>query len=172
MENFLNRRQVLSAVFVGLSVVFSGVNANVSFADTASRSETGATVLLDARSENNLKGVHPDLVKVVRRAAGKGASFRVNEGARDAKRQETLVKSGASTTMNSRHIPGKDGWSKAVDLVAVVDGKISWSWKHYEAINKEMQKAAKELGVTVEWGGDWKSFKDGPHFQLPRKAHP
>ncbi len=171
MENLLKRRQVLSAVFVGLSVVFCGANAQPGFAGSETRVQTAA-VQLDAKSETNLQGVHPDLVKVVRRTAGNGVSFRVTEGARDTKRQEMLVKSGASTTKNSRHIPGQDGLSKAVDLVAIVDGKVSWSWKHYEMINAEMQKAARELGVTVEWGGDWKTFKDGPHFQLPRKAYP
>ena len=29
-----------------------------------------------------------------------------------------------------------------------------------------MKQAAKELGVNIVWGGDWKSFKDGPHFQI------
>ena len=24
----------------------------------------------------------------------------------------------------------------------------------------------------VEWGGDWKTLKDGPHFQLPHGAYP
>jgi len=28
------------------------------------------------------------------------------------------------------------------------------------------------VGVSVEWGGDWKSFKDGPHYQLPWAKYP
>jgi peptidoglycan L-alanyl-D-glutamate endopeptidase CwlK len=31
-----------------------------------------------------------------------------------------------------------------------------------------MKQAAYELNIKIEWGGDWKSFKDGPHFQLPK----
>jgi len=26
--------------------------------------------------------------------------------------------------------------------------------------------------VPIEWGGDWKTFKDGPHFQLPHAKYP
>ncbi|EOL9787081.1 M15 family metallopeptidase, partial [Escherichia coli] len=25
-----------------------------------------------------------------------------------------------------------------------------------------------ELGTAIEWGGDWRTLKDGPHFQLKR----
>lgn len=35
-----------------------------------------------------------------------------------------------------------------------------------------MKAAAKELGVLIVWGGDWTSFRDGPHFELDRKAYP
>ncbi|EHS4316222.1 M15 family metallopeptidase, partial [Escherichia coli] len=28
--------------------------------------------------------------------------------------------------------------------------------------------AAAEMGTAIEWGGDWKTLKDGPHFQLKR----
>ena len=27
-------------------------------------------------------------------------------------------------------------------------------------------------GVRIEWGGDWHTFKDGPHFQLPIVQYP
>jgi peptidoglycan L-alanyl-D-glutamate endopeptidase CwlK len=35
-----------------------------------------------------------------------------------------------------------------------------------------MKDAAEQLGIQLEWGGDWKTFKDGPHFQLPWKDYP
>jgi len=28
--------------------------------------------------------------------------------------------------------------------------------------------AAADLGVQIIWGGDWLTFRDGPHFELPR----
>ena len=62
--------------------------------------------MISARCELRLAGVHPDLVRVVRRAAEGGVAFRVEEGLRTVKRQKQLVAAGASQTMNSRHITG------------------------------------------------------------------
>lgn len=123
---------------------------------------------LGPRSQMRLKGVHPDLVKVVERAIEvTTVDFTVLEGLRDPARQKVLVDSGASQTLNSRHITGH-----AVDLGAWVDNRVDWSWPLYSQIAKAMKTASQELGIPIEWGGDWKSFKDGPHFQLPRKAYP
>lgn len=122
--------------------------------------------MIDARSERNLIGVHPDLVKVIRRAA-KAGGFVVTEGLRTKARQAQLVKAGASRTMNSRHITGH-----AIDVAALVNGEVRWDWPLYAAIAKIVKAAAKDLGVPIIWGGDWKSFRDGPHFELDRKAYP
>lgn len=128
---------------------------------------------LSARSLNNLKGVHPDMVKIVKRAIEiTEVDFMVIEGVRTVERQKILVAQGASKTMNSRHIPGKDGYAKAVDLAAWVGGSIRWDWPLYNKIADAMKKAAAELKIPLEWGGDWKTFKDGPHFQLPARTHP
>lgn len=128
---------------------------------------------LGPRSKMRLNGVHPDLVKVVERAIQiTTVDFTVLEGVRDPLRQRILVDSGASQTMNGRHIPGADGYAKAVDLGAWVDDQVDWSWPLYHKIAAAMKEAAKQVGVPIEWGGDWKSFKDGPHFQLPRKEYP
>lgn len=126
--------------------------------------------------QTKLKGVHPDLVKVlVRAAAITDVPFKVTEGLRTVARQKQLVASGMSQTMNSRHLTGH-----AVDIVPVVDlnkdGKVStdemYSWPLYYKLAKVMKQAAKDVGVAVEWGGDWKSFKDGPHWQLPFSKYP
>ena len=128
---------------------------------------------LGPRSKMRLQGVHPDLVKVVERAIQiTTVDFTVLEGVRDPLRQRALVDSGASQTMNSRHIPGADGFAKAVDLGAWVDDQVDWSWPLYHKIAAAMKEAAKQVKVPIEWGGDWKTFRDGPHFQLPRKEYP
>lgn len=148
---------------------------------------------LDARSIKRLEGVHPDLVKVVNKAADiTSQPFIVVEGLRDIERQKKLVASGASKTMRSRHLTGH-----AVDLVAFIDmdgsgdftkpDNIRWDWPLTFKIAEAMRDAAKEVGVLVEWGGTWKllntatkldnsvlsrTFADGPHFQLPWASYP
>ena len=120
------------------------------------------------RSLNNLKGVHPDLVRVVRGALElTEVDFVVVEGIRTLEKQRQYVESGASKTMNSRHLTGH-----AVDLIAWVGMTVNWDLINYEKIAAAMKEAGRELGIPVEWGGDWKTFKDGPHFQLPWKEYP
>lgn len=123
---------------------------------------------LGLRSKARLKGVHPDLVAVVKRAIEiTEVDFTVLEGLRTVKRQEELVAKGASKTMNSRHLTGH-----AVDLGAWVGGTVRWDWPLYHKIADAMLQAAKELDVKVEWGGHWASFPDGPHFQLNWEEYP
>lgn len=123
---------------------------------------------LSARSLSRLQGVHPDLVRVVKRAIEiSRVDFTVFEGLRTMGRQKELKRIGKTTTLRSRHLTGH-----AVDLVAWVDGKESWDWAHYYVIERAVKEAARIEGIELEWGGDWKSFKDGPHWQLPWSAYP
>jgi peptidoglycan L-alanyl-D-glutamate endopeptidase CwlK len=120
---------------------------------------------LGTRSLQNLSGVHPDLVAVVKLAITKTTQdFTVIEGIRNINRQRELVKTGKSTTMNSRHLTGH-----AVD---VCPWPVSWEWELFYPIEEAMKEAAEELDVELEWGGDWTSFPDAPHFQLSRKTYP
>lgn len=123
---------------------------------------------LSQRSKDRLKGVHPDLVKVVEHAIEiSTVDFAVLEGLRTPERQKVLKEAGASQTLNSRHITGH-----AVDLGAWVDGEVRWDWPLYHQIAKAMNEAASELGIKIVWGGSWARFKDGPHFELDRKEYP
>jgi peptidoglycan LD-endopeptidase CwlK len=149
------------------------------------------TYKLGARSIDNLSGVHPDLVKVVKRAIEiTEQDFTVIEGLRTKERQKELVKRGASKTMNSRHLTGH-----AVDLAVWKDGAISWdtgtpsmyyelsdndSYELYQEIGTSMLMAAKELRIPIRWGADWdgdyrhsdERFLDWVHFELQRKYYP
>ncbi len=117
---------------------------------------------LSTQSRQRLSHVHPDLKRVVERAIElTEVDFGVSEGLRSKRRQEELYKAGASKTMNSRHLTGH-----AVDLVAYVGHDISWAWPLYTQISYAMKKAAAELEIPITWGGDWKEFKDGPHYEL------
>lgn len=115
-----------------------------------------------------LKNAHPDLVKVVLCCAADGAvSFAVLETVRSLKQQEQNIKNGVSWTKKSRHLPSKDGLSRAVDLVPLVNGKLTFAWPPFYPLAAAMKAAAKSVNVPIEWGGDWLKNKDGPHFQLP-----
>ena len=121
-----------------------------------------------SRSLKRLEGIHPDLRRVMDRAiAATDLDFTVLEGMRTLARQKKLVASGASKTMNSRHLTGH-----AVDIAPLVGGKVSWDWPLYHRLAPIVNQAALDEGVKIEWGGDWRSFKDGPHWQLPWRDYP
>lgn len=123
--------------------------------------------VLGPRSLQRLQGVHPDLVKVVEHAIKNSpVDFMVVEGLRTLARQKELVAAGASKTLNSRHLTGH-----AVDLAPVVAGEVRWDWPLYKTLAPVIKASAKKLGVPIEWGGDWITFKDGPHWQLSFKTY-
>lgn len=120
------------------------------------------------RSLRNLKGIHPDLRRVIDRALQESPlDFIVIEGLRTRERQAQLVASGASQTMNSRHITGH-----AVDLLPIGPNGAAFDWPLYHQLGPAVKAAARKEGVKLEWGGDWRTFKDGPHFQLSHEAYP
>ena len=131
------------------------------------------TYPLGIRSLDRLEGAHPDLRKVFMRAAEiTDLDFTILEVLRTTNRQKLLVKQGASKTMKSRHLASHDGLSRAVDAAPVIDGNVSWDWPLYHRLAKIIKQAAKDVNVPIEWGGDWRTFKDGPHWQLPWGAYP
>lgn len=123
---------------------------------------------LDARSLSRLEGVHAHLVAVVHLAARLSPTpFIITEGLRSEKRQRELFAKGATKTMNSRHLTGH-----AVDFAPVIDGDVTWKWPAFKPIADAFKQAAKEVKVPIVWGGDWRTFKDGPHIELNRTAYP
>lgn len=84
--------------------------------------------------------------------------------------------------MHSRHIasrtPAYAGLSCAVDVAHLTpsSGKIDWApgqeAKVFGAISEEVKAAANRLGIPIIWGGDWHSFKDWGHFELPWAKYP
>lgn len=123
---------------------------------------------LSPSAQKKLDGVHRDLIRVVYSALGKcDIPFTVVEGMRTIERQHELLQAGATTTLRSRHLTGH-----AVDLAPVVNGEVRWDWPLFFKLAAAMKEAAAEMKIPLEWGGDWKTFKDGPHFQLPWAAYP
>lgn len=123
--------------------------------------------------KQNLNGVHPDLIRVVKRAS-EDAVFMVIEGVRTQARQDELYAQGRTKpgtvvtwTRTSKHITGH-----AVDL-----GPVPLDWSNaagFDAIAKAMIGAAVELGIAIRWGADWdgdgkpreKGETDSPHWEL------
>ena len=146
---------------------------------------------LGPKSIKNLKGVHPNMVKVVERAIQLTTQdFTVQEGLRSRETQAEYMKRGVTRTLNSKHLKQLDGYGHAVDLVPIIGGQPRWEWPAIYPIALAMKKAAKELGITITWGGVWDKklgelndnvkkeveaysarhpgpdFLDGPHYQL------
>ncbi|UGL62757.1 endolysin [Xanthomonas phage FMYAK-P1] len=118
--------------------------------------------VLGTKSRANLRGVHPQLVKVVERAIQvTSVDFQVFEGLRTRERQAVLVARGASQTMDSRHLPGRDGLGHAVDLVPLIDfdgdgkAELRWDWSLCYTVAKAVRLASLELNVPIRWGGVW-----------------
>lgn len=118
--------------------------------------------VLGSGSLNKLNGVHPNLVRVVKRAIEiTQQDFSVFEGLRTKARQALLVKQGMSQTMNGKHLQQSDGYGHAVDLLpwADFDGngtkEVAWHWPAIYPIAEAMRIAAKECGVRIRWGGNW-----------------
>lgn len=145
------------------------------------------------RSLDNLCGVHPLLVAVVKEAlAISDIDFGVTEGLRTIERQKHLVEKKLSQTMNSKHLKQADGWGHAVDLVPYIGEKISWQWSDIFIMASAIQSIiGPDKYPKIRWGGAWtllnvnrsprdlqegykeycrhakkKPFLDGPHFEI------
>jgi peptidoglycan L-alanyl-D-glutamate endopeptidase CwlK len=127
------------------------------------------------RCLNRLQEVHPDLQKVILHADSLyPGEFIVTEGKRSIERQQYLFDTKKSKTMRSRHVPESNACKMpcAVDLAVMNGSDVTWDFKKYKELAAVVKQAAKAVGVPIEWGGDWKTFLDGPHFQLPWKEYP
>lgn len=123
---------------------------------------------LSERSLGRLIGVHPRLVALVKEAAALSpVDFMITEGLRSAERQVALIRAGASRTRASRHLTGH-----AVDIAALIDEQVRWDWPLYPRIAGAFKAAAARQGTAIVWGGDWATLRDGPHFELDRRAFP
>lgn len=136
---------------------------------------------LSERSLERLQGVHPNLIKVVKRAIEiSKQDFMVLEGVRTKERCMINYGKGRTATQcsakgipttyaspseakvtwlnnpfNSKHCLQNDGLGHAVDLVPY---PVDWNTlSKFDRIGEAMKQAAKELGVNIRWGADWDS---------------
>lgn len=126
------------------------------------------------RSENNLRGVNPVLVAIIRRALELSpVDFAVIEGLRTPEKQAEYVRKGNSQTSNSRHLTGH-----AVDILpSAIKPGMDWEPKYFDPILQAIKTAADEQGVILRFGKNWQSdpallgqtkFPDYPHVEIPR----
>lgn len=136
---------------------------------TAGNPQGGGNYVYNQKSlapkyETKLQGTDPRIAEVVSQAAANlGITLGVSEGMRDKATQEKYVKQGKSQTRNSKHLHGG-----AVDFYIVgKDGKANWDFNAYKPLAAEAKRIAAAKGYEgFEWGGDWKTLKDGVHFQF------
>ena len=125
------------------------------------------TYKFSKRSLDKMTGVHPDLVRVMQESITNSPyDFGITEGVRTPGRQQMLYAEGASRTLNSRHLTGH-----AVDIVLYVDGKVTWDFDKYKEVADHIKAVAILNEVPLIWGGDWRTLKDGVHFELDRKVY-
>lgn len=130
-------------------------------------------VVFNERSMERLAPVNPLLRQLMleteRRASAQGIDFEITEGMRNAERQAELVAQGASQTMNSRHLTGN-----AADIhILNPDGSVNWDFEAYRPIADIAKAVATEMGVPdFVWGGDWRTLRDGVHFQIGGPSTP
>lgn len=121
------------------------------------------------RSLNNLKGVHPLMVNLMHECIKTSPiDFVITEGVRTAERQKELFKQGKSkcdgVKNKSNHQIKADGFGHAVDLYPLpIQYKDA---KPYIVLSKHIKKIANELKIKIRYGGDFKSLKDYPHWEL------
>lgn len=125
-----------------------------------------------AASLKNLESVHPDLVRVAKRAIKETPiDFGITEGARSYARQCELVQQKKSQTLHSLHLIQPDGYAHAIDVYAWVNGKTTWQNKYYGPIVQTFITAATALEVQLEFGHLWQGFQDSVHIQLHHKYY-
>jgi len=128
---------------------------------------------LSERSKQRREGVDHRLIEISDRAIEITVfdfGIPADGGVRTAQRQSELFKRGKSKAdgykNKSNHQPAEDGYGKALDFYAYVDGKASWDLYHLAMVAAAFLQAASELGYELEWGGLWKNFRDMPHVQI------
>lgn len=129
------------------------------------------------KSLERMAGLHPVLMAILFEALeGSPYDFGVASGVRTTEQQKALYAKGRTVPgkivtncdgvkKKSNHQAKADGYGYAVDLYGW-DGKALWDKASLSAIAGHIKEAAQKYPCKLQWGGDWKSFKDYPHIEL------
>lgn len=132
--------------------------------------------------------VHPKLVEIMKEAIiDSPFDFKITAGSRTAKEQNELYQQGRTRkgikvtncdgyNRKSNHQIKKDGYGHAVDIFLCgeyKDGKYvkftteqGYNYKRLSLVAKHIKEVAKNKGIDVKWGGNWKNIQDSPHFEI------
>lgn len=119
------------------------------------------------RSAENLSEAHPDLQRLFT-AVLAVADCTILCGYRNERSQTEAYRSGKSQLPwpKSKH---NQKPSLAVDVAPYPINFADIA--RFKAFADVVKMCAKQLGIAVEWGGDW-SWKDYPHWQLKSDGKP
>ena len=130
-------------------------------------------------SLNNLKGVHPNLVKVLKAAIlNSPIDFSIVEGLRTTSRQQSLYAQGRTAKGSivtyadgvknkSNHQAKSDGYGHAIDFAPYINGELDWNdHSKFKTIADHIVKTGQSLGIKITAGYYWKKPYDPPHIQL------
>ncbi len=101
--------------------------------------------------------------KLLSNAQKEGIELRVISAYRNCEHQNDLYAKGRTApgniVTNAKCGKSAHNYKLAVDVVEFKNGKPLWTNPNWDRIGQLGMK------VGLEWGGNWKSFKDNPHFQ-------
>ena len=137
---------------------------------------------LSETSLKMLKGVHPNLVNFMTELIKISPwDFKITAGVRTAAEQNLEYQKGRTAPgskvtkvdgykLKSNHQIKFDGLGYAADIGVIVNGEYKGNWKDFHYY-QDIYNIAKKVGLLekygIEWGGNcWKTFKDGPHWQI------
>lgn len=122
----------------------------------------------DIISDRRIERLHP-LIRakakefILRAEKELGITLRLSSGYRSFESQDELYARGRTTpgsiVTNAKAGESYHNYGLAIDVVEIKEGKAIWNnprWDDIAALGKE---------IGFSWGGDWKSFKDKPHFE-------
>ena len=122
--------------------------------------------VLSKSGEQKLSTCNTEIQLIIRKALQiSPIDFGVSCGHRTVEQQQIEFKAGRShldgINKKSKHnlLP-----SKGIDLYAYVNGKADYSDKYMGILAGVILSIAKDMGIELEWGGNWKSLKDMPHY--------
>ena len=129
---------------------------------------TGTTTLADERSERNIATLLPEVQPLARalieNTAAIGICIKALSGTRSYDEQNTLYEQGRSQpgriVTNARGGYSNHNFGIAFDIGVFEGGRYLDESPAYKAVG------ALGMKLGLEWGGNWKTIQDEPHFQL------